>query len=73
MDQWLLMHKHDEYAVKGWNPEDYPRSVLSGRDAGIFRLFLEAYADGADKYGFGREPDRTPSQPWAWPEPGRSP
>jgi hypothetical protein len=25
------MHKHDEYAVKGWNPEDYPRSVLSGR------------------------------------------
>ncbi len=30
-DQWLLMHKHDEYAVKGWNPEDYPRSVLSGR------------------------------------------
>src|SRR5258708_5507162 len=30
-DQWLLMHKHDEYAVKGWDPEDYPRSVLSGR------------------------------------------
>jgi bifunctional non-homologous end joining protein LigD len=30
-DQWLLLHKHDEYAVKGWNPEDYPRSVLSGR------------------------------------------
>jgi bifunctional non-homologous end joining protein LigD len=30
-DQWLLLHKHDQYAVKGWNPEDYPRSVLSGR------------------------------------------
>ncbi len=30
-DQWLLLHKHDEYAVKGWNPEDYPASVLSGR------------------------------------------
>jgi len=30
-DQWLLMHKHDEFAVKGWDPEDYPRSVLSGR------------------------------------------
>jgi bifunctional non-homologous end joining protein LigD len=29
--QWLLMHKHDEYAVKGWDPEDYPESVLSGR------------------------------------------
>ena len=30
-NQWLLVHKHDEYAVKGWDPEDYPRSVLSGR------------------------------------------
>jgi bifunctional non-homologous end joining protein LigD len=30
-DQWLLLHKHDQYAVKGWNPEDYPRSALSGR------------------------------------------
>jgi bifunctional non-homologous end joining protein LigD len=29
--QWLLLHKHDQYAVKGWNPEDHPRSVLSGR------------------------------------------
>src|SRR6185437_6106287 len=30
-DQWLLLHKHDEYAVPGWDPEDYPASVLSGR------------------------------------------
>ena len=30
-NQWLLLHKHDEYAVPGWNPEDYPRSALSGR------------------------------------------
>jgi len=30
-DQWLLLHKHDEFAVKGWDPEDYPASVLSGR------------------------------------------
>jgi bifunctional non-homologous end joining protein LigD len=30
-DQWLLLHKHDEYAVSGWDPGDYPRSVLSGR------------------------------------------
>jgi bifunctional non-homologous end joining protein LigD len=29
--QWLLFHKDDEYAVPGWNPEDYPESVLSGR------------------------------------------
>jgi bifunctional non-homologous end joining protein LigD len=30
-DQWLLMHKHDDDAVDGWDPEDHPRSVLSGR------------------------------------------
>jgi bifunctional non-homologous end joining protein LigD len=30
-DQWLLLHKHDKYALPGWNPEDYPASVLSGR------------------------------------------
>jgi len=30
-EEWLLLHKHDEYAVSGWNPEDHPRSVLSGR------------------------------------------
>jgi bifunctional non-homologous end joining protein LigD len=30
-DQWLLLHKDDDAAVRGWNPEDYPESVLSGR------------------------------------------
>jgi bifunctional non-homologous end joining protein LigD len=30
-DQWLLLHKRDDYAVAGWDPEDHPRSVLSGR------------------------------------------
>jgi bifunctional non-homologous end joining protein LigD len=29
--QWLLLHKADDDAVSGWNPEDYPESVLSGR------------------------------------------
>ncbi|HJQ43059.1 MAG TPA: DNA polymerase ligase N-terminal domain-containing protein [Jatrophihabitantaceae bacterium] len=28
---WLLLHKHDEFAKKGWDAEDHPRSVLSGR------------------------------------------
>ena len=28
-EEWLLLHKHDEYAVDGWDPEDHPRSVLS--------------------------------------------
>jgi len=30
-DEWLLLHKHDEFAVDGWNPEDHPRSVRTGR------------------------------------------
>jgi bifunctional non-homologous end joining protein LigD len=30
-EQWLLMHKHDEFAATEWNPEDYPRSVKTGR------------------------------------------
>jgi bifunctional non-homologous end joining protein LigD len=30
-DDWMLLHKRDEHAVEGWDPEDHPRSVLSGR------------------------------------------
>lgn len=30
-EQWLLLHKRDEHAVAGWDPEDHPRSVKSGR------------------------------------------
>jgi bifunctional non-homologous end joining protein LigD len=30
-EQWLVLHKRDEHAVSGWDPEDHPRSVLSGR------------------------------------------
>jgi bifunctional non-homologous end joining protein LigD len=30
-DSWMLLHKRDEYAVDGWDPEDHARSVLSGR------------------------------------------
>jgi bifunctional non-homologous end joining protein LigD len=29
--QWLLLHKDDAEAVRGWDPEDHPRSVLSGK------------------------------------------
>ncbi|HEX5985030.1 MAG TPA: non-homologous end-joining DNA ligase [Nocardioides sp.] len=30
-EQWLLVHKHDEHAVPGWDPDDHPTSVLTGR------------------------------------------
>ena len=30
-EQWLLLKKHDDHAVEGWDAEDHPTSVLSGR------------------------------------------
>ena len=30
-EQWLMLHKHDDYAKAGWSPDDFPRSVKSGR------------------------------------------
>jgi bifunctional non-homologous end joining protein LigD len=30
-DEWLLIKKRDAYSVPGWDPEDHPRSVKSGR------------------------------------------
>jgi len=30
-EQWLLLHKRDPHSVPGWDAEDHPTSVLSGR------------------------------------------
>ena len=30
-EQWLLLHKKDDHAEPGWDPEEHPRSVLTGR------------------------------------------
>jgi bifunctional non-homologous end joining protein LigD len=30
-EQWLLLHKRDEFGREGWDPEDHPHSVKSGR------------------------------------------
>lgn len=30
-EQWMLIHKRDEHAVAGWDAEDHPRSVKTGR------------------------------------------
>ncbi len=32
-DSWLLLHKNDEFAEQGWDPEEHPLSVLSGRSS----------------------------------------
>src|SRR5438552_3053614 len=30
-EPWLLIKKRDEAAVEGWDPEDFPQSVKTGR------------------------------------------
>ena len=30
-EQWLVVHKRDAHAVAGWDPDEHPRSVLTGR------------------------------------------
>src|SRR5215211_1180012 len=30
-EQWLMLHKNDDFAEAGWDPEDHPESVKSGR------------------------------------------
>jgi bifunctional non-homologous end joining protein LigD len=30
-EQWLALHKRDEHAVAGWDPDAHPASVLTGR------------------------------------------
>ncbi len=30
-EQWLLIHKKDEFAAPGWDAEDHPQSVKTGR------------------------------------------
>jgi bifunctional non-homologous end joining protein LigD len=30
-ENWMLLHKRDAEAVEGWDPEEHPRSVLTGR------------------------------------------
>jgi bifunctional non-homologous end joining protein LigD len=30
-EQWLVVHKRDEFSEEGWEPGDHPRSVLTGR------------------------------------------
>ncbi len=68
-DQWLLMKKKDDAAVPGWDPEDYPRSVLSARTnediaegrPGRWRAAtadeLASPAQAAERQGSGRCPE----------------
>ncbi len=44
-EKWLLIHKRDEFAIDGWDAEDHPHSVKTGRTnnevlAGLSPRFL---------------------------------
>jgi bifunctional non-homologous end joining protein LigD len=40
-EKWLLLHKRDEAAVEGWDAEDYPESVKTGRTNDEVRAGVE--------------------------------
>jgi bifunctional non-homologous end joining protein LigD len=44
-DEWLLLHKRDEYAADGWNADDHPLSVLSGRTNNDVKAGSEQVSD----------------------------
>jgi bifunctional non-homologous end joining protein LigD len=52
-ENWLLVHKRDDFAVDGWDPEDHPESVLSGRTNEQLAAGLDAA--GATARGRGRD------------------
>ena len=41
-EQWLLIHKKDEHAVEGWDAEDHPHSVKTGRTNDEVKVDREA-------------------------------
>jgi bifunctional non-homologous end joining protein LigD len=58
---WLLIHKNDDVARTGWNAEDHPRSVISGRTneeiaAAPAALWQSGVPAAAAAVGLGREP-----------------
>ncbi|AXH96435.1 non-homologous end-joining DNA ligase [Ornithinimicrobium avium] len=67
-EQWLLFHKHDEHAVEGWDAEDHPRSVLSGRTNEEVAADPDALWHSDRPVGEAAEPLRAPVPPPATEE-----
>ncbi|MCU1452684.1 MAG: ATP-dependent ligase [Acidimicrobiales bacterium] len=80
-EQWLLVHKHDDAAEEGWDPEAFPRSVKSGRTNDEVKaapdLLWRSDAPAAEAAVAVARPDGRPAKlPWAralddtrWPAP----
>jgi bifunctional non-homologous end joining protein LigD len=61
-ENWLLLHKKDDAAVDGWDPEEHPRSVLTGRTN------EEVRAD-PDRRWHSERPASTATEPLEAPKP----
>ena len=58
-EQWLLIHKRDEHAVAGWDAEDHPQSVKTGRTNDEVKAARDALWNGqAPAPAAGDRPDR---------------
>ncbi len=74
-EQWLLLHKNDERAVPGWDPEDHDRSVKSGRTNDQVAADPDATWDSAAPAAEAATPTaratsrRRPSRTWSPPVP----
>jgi bifunctional non-homologous end joining protein LigD len=63
--EWMLLHKDDEHAVAGWDPEEHPVSVLTGRtnDDVLADPDWEWRSDApADQAGVSLLPDPLPDE-----------
>ena len=66
-DQWLLIHKRDEAAVAGWDAEDHPTSVKTGRTNDEVAVGVEPRLD-ASPPSVEPEPDLSASRPAPLPD-----
>jgi bifunctional non-homologous end joining protein LigD len=66
-EEWLVLHKRDDAAVDGWDPEAHPHSVLSGRDNGDVaaqrdRVWTRAGEAGSQAAALGRHAGAAPDE-----------
>src|SRR3954449_200444 len=59
-EQWLVFHKRDDDAVPGWDPEDHPYSVVTGRDNDAVSAERDRVWTRAGEAGSALAPRRQP-------------
>jgi bifunctional non-homologous end joining protein LigD len=67
-EQWLLIHKRDDAASEGWDAEEYPTSVKSGRTNDEVAADPDAAWDSGAEPATARRPLKAEAAP-RWPAP----